>query len=459
MNSSNISLNQTEKTDRIVITRFHSDNHADQLLMAVKIDQDTRMLNASVAASASMINANFAPTDDTLPDWFNDDTNLSYYEALDPKHGLLGKLMAMIKFMEANPGNLKAPQVLMSFLQKLDQANPALAETLLNATVNGTTLIDALISSQIKAEFFNSGNLDLDKSGFFEQLSDMFKDDAPLYAQATASIANWHNKWQDFVDANTKDGQPIMSYDEYSQIATMFFDNFNLSSWFQTFANQEMFQQMLKTAGPYGAALLLALLMNSLDQDKFDTVGYYGNAASWMKRRTTDVAALADLWNKGQWTEDSAMDFIQKIKAFLFKMNDPKADSIAADIDAALGEKTGLLSMQYTDNSTTPPTTYKIEDLYEKALGGDAASKTLLCNALKSWSMPSDPTQTVPTQFTQIEGFFKTATSDFSDQSQTITTALQKITSDEQAYDGIEGKSLSNWIDLINDIIKKFASA
>ena len=405
----------------------------------------------------------FPDTGDEVDDsWFNDNIDLPYWDPTDSKHSLLGKLMAMIQFMTQNPGNLKAPQALMQFISKLEKANPALARTLLNEKMTiidpitgkatSMTLLAALISSQIVAKYYFEQKvrpLPDDFKDFFNQLTNMFSGDPYFYKQAQDEIARWSdpNNWMSFLIKHSKDGKPDMSWEDYKQAGTMFFDKFSLSHWFRTFANKELVNQMMKIAGPYGAQLLLALLMNYMDGQKVDTVGFYGNNAAWMKKRTTEIADLTDLWNKGNFTADSATDFIKQIKAFLAKLQDPKADGIRDTVSKALEN---LLSMKWGDKS--------LNDWFKDANSTNPATKAIgmemLKTALNGWNMPPDPKTPPPQQFTQIEGYFKTSTSAFSDQSQTITTALQKVTADEQAYDGIMGKSLTDLLTLINDIIK-----
>jgi hypothetical protein len=449
-----LELIEREKVQQSTSVDASSNAQINTALAAVKTDYDLQMLHATIKTS-SAVSSDFAPTDDQIPDWFNDDTDLPYYDPSNPKYSLLGKLREMLEFIKLHPGNTKAPQMLMQYISKLETANPKLAETLLNTSFEGSSLIDNLISLQIQMKFFYSGDTHLDQSGFFDELLNMFKGDSSLYAQAESSIQNWRDKWSSFVTSNTdSSGKPIWTYEQYQQLAKMYFDGFNPSSTVSQY-NKLIFDAMESQYGKYSVAELFALVMSNLDGDTFDDVGSYGSTADWMKKRTTDINDLLSQWTAGDFDESKSISFIDAIKDELWKFNSPEGDGPGADIDGSIGTK-GFLNMETTYKDSTGKA-YTINDLYTMAKNGDATAKTELATTLQSWSMPSDPSKTVPTQFTQIQNYFKTATSALSDQSQTITTQLQKLTNDEQSYDNIENKSLSDYMDLINAILKKTA--
>lgn len=412
------------------------------------------------------------PNDSGLPDWFNPDVPGKYLDPWSyPGSDIMSKLYSMIQYMQTHPSNKTAPQVFLLYLSNLSNqgvfnAHPDLLQQVMGLTVNGRSLFKFIIDLEVKQNFFDGGDKQADGSqdgtAFFNYLKSLFKGSDALSTTIRNYIDNnWMGDggamWQEFLSQNTVDGDgktPIYTEDQFNVVASgqwgMAILRANVGTW-----QVSMRKAMINALSDLSAfknnplALLMMLIFLLSDSNSTIEIGGYGETSNWLKERTNDISKITSSWGDQFPSGADAKAWIDELRMLQFLTdNSPMAGNLKDLVDSQVGS---VLNMQAYGSDGKPlfqpdgKTPVTIEDLaagYTDTSGVQHDPDPAALQTALNQFMPQ-PGQEVPEQYNQIMNNLKSLGSAFSDQSQTVGTMTNQLSSMIQQIDNMLNKSLN----------------
>lgn len=432
---------------------------ATAALLVQKNELDSQILTQLVNASSSVSETpSLGSAAGSLPSWFNDLIPQDIINAFNSfGKDVFSKLYLMLDWMKANPSNTTAPFVFLSFVSNLCKDPKKYAEilkllndkTLSNGSISILQSIVALVVKQAYVK--NKGNVDQ----VLKDLSEMFPKDDAISNAIKTQIASLKEmiKYKGFKDLDQYFNNP----DAFDVVASGLWGNalknINILGW-KRIARLQAVDNIIGQYKGNPLLMLMVLICMLSDASTANEISGYGASSSYMEKCTKKVADFINRWKAGFTSEDSAKKFIKDMKDFIDEVdNNPIVEQIKAQLKSQfkniLDEKYSYTIPDPKDSTKTIPISESLNDLYTKAMNGDAESSKRLFEALKSFhTLPTptkeNPNPTFPAAYQSIFDSLKSATSIVSDVSQTITMKMQQLTNQNQVNNNMLNKFLND---------------
>lgn len=401
-----------------------------------------------------------------IPPWFNANIPLSYTDPyIDPTDTILGRLGQMIIWMSANPTNLNTPGIFLQYAsnllndKSLTPAQEAQIQNLLTSSNlqdgSGNSVLDQAIQAEWKLYVVQNPTATVAQvQTFLNGIGSMFPSGVGVDTYIASITSGTIAMFIQSVTSGSATEETVAS------IWGTGLSNWNINKWTQSLLIDEVGTANNDSDAGGTQAMLLYLLPN-LEADQNNLIGY-GATARWLTEEIRTLNGLTSEWSTGGFTAtsgpNSALTFVQNLINFKNSIdmnplanggkNPPAPGSLADSIDQSLNS---ILNLQTTiiDPNTQQPET--IKDLYTSGDGADLA-KALNASSLSGSDGPA-------ASYTTISNAFKSAMSQLTNQSSTVTTEMTQMSNDIQAWQSILQQLLKDQVALNNTIVRNQISS